>query len=135
MTETSTNGEAEYGACTEKNTVAALVLVLDEAVRDGLLARNPAKDRARRTRANRAHGHESDVNPRELALPDVATLTRLVDAVVDEGGHQCWDDMVTVLATTAMRFSEVSGLQVRDIDLLAGLIDVRRLTYPGHGGS
>lgn len=126
--------EMEYGASTVKNTVAALVLVLDEAVRDGLLTRNPAKDRARRTRANRAHGHESDVNPRELALPDVATLNRLVEAVADKGGHQCWGDMVTLLATTAMRFSEVSGLQVRDIDLEAGLIEVRRQTYPGRGG-
>ena len=126
--------EAEYGASTVKNTVAALVLVLDEAVRDGLLVRNPAKDRARRARAGRAHGHESDVNPRELALPDVATLNQLVAAVVHEGGHRCWGDMVTLLATTGMRFSEVSGLQVRDIDLTSGLIQVRRQTYPGRGG-
>lgn len=41
--------EAENGRSTVKNTVAALVLVLDEAVQDGLLPRNPAKDRARRT--------------------------------------------------------------------------------------
>lgn len=40
--------ELEYGRSTVKNTVSALVLVLDEAVRDGLLTRNPAKDRARR---------------------------------------------------------------------------------------
>ena len=40
--------EAAYGRSTVKNTIAALVLVLDEAVRDGLLVRNPAKDRARR---------------------------------------------------------------------------------------
>ena len=40
--------EAAYGRSTVKNTIAALVLVLDEAVRDGLLIRNPAKDRARR---------------------------------------------------------------------------------------
>jgi hypothetical protein len=41
-------GAAAYGRSTVKNTIAALVLVLDEAVRDGLLLRNPAKDRARR---------------------------------------------------------------------------------------
>ena len=35
--------EAAYGRSTVKNTIAALVLVLDEAVRDGLLMRNPAK--------------------------------------------------------------------------------------------
>ncbi len=41
--------EAEYRRSTVKKTIAALVLVLGEAVRDGLLPRNRAKDRARRT--------------------------------------------------------------------------------------
>src|SRR5690606_6207805 len=40
--------EQTSGHSTVKNTVAALVHVLDDAVRDGLLPRNPAKDRARR---------------------------------------------------------------------------------------
>jgi hypothetical protein len=40
--------EEQYSASTVKNTVAALVLVLDEAERDELLRRNSAKDRARR---------------------------------------------------------------------------------------
>jgi integrase len=38
-----------------------------------------------------------------------------------------------ILATTALRISEVSGLRVGDIDLVRGL-HVRRQTYPGHGG-
>jgi len=38
--------ERNHGRSTVKNSVAALVLVLDEAVRDGILVRNPAKDRA-----------------------------------------------------------------------------------------
>ena len=42
--------------------------------------------------------------------------------------------MVTVLATTAMRISEVSGLRVGDVDLGRGLIHVSRQTYPGRGG-
>lgn len=41
---------------------------------------------------------------------------------------------MTVLATTAMRISEVSGLTVGDVDIGAGLIHVRRQTYPGRGG-
>jgi hypothetical protein len=40
----------------------------------------------------------------------VATLDRLVARVVEAGGHQSWGDMVTILATTALRISEVSGL-------------------------
>ena len=41
--------------------------------------------------------------------------------------------MVTILATTALRISEVSGLQVGDIDLVRGSC-VERQTYPGRGG-
>jgi integrase len=126
--------EQEYGRSTVKNTVAALVLVLDEAVRDGILARNPAKDRARRRTVGRDFGNSEVGSPRELALPDVATLDRLVEAVVDAGDNQCWGDMVTILATTAMRISEVAGLRVGDVDLGRGLLHVFRQTYPGRGG-
>ncbi len=48
--------EQDYGRSTVKNTVAVLVLVLDESVRDGIIARNPAKDRARRKTAGRSFG-------------------------------------------------------------------------------
>jgi integrase len=64
----------------------------------------------------------------------VATLNKLVAAVVEMGGHQCWGDMVLLLATTGMRISEVSGLVVGDVDLKAGLIFVRQQKYPGRGG-
>ena len=79
--------ELEFGRSTVKNTIAALVLVLDEAVRDGLIVRNPAKDRARRRIVGRAAVVDGGPeNPRELALPDVATLKRLVGAAAAEGG-------------------------------------------------
>ena len=39
-----------------------------------------------------------------------------------------------ILATTALRISEVAGLQVGDVDLPHGLLTVRRQTYPGRGG-
>ncbi len=126
--------ENAYSVSTVKNTVAALVLVLDEAVRDGLLPRNPAKDRARRSRVGPQGSHRDDISPRDMALPDVAALNELVVEVVTRGRHQCWGDMVTILATTAMRISEVSGLIVGDVDLEAGLLHVRRQTYPGRGG-
>ena len=42
--------------------------------------------------------------------------------------------MVTILATTALRISEVSGLLVGDVDLHRGLIHVFRQAYPGRGG-
>ena len=127
--------ERDYGRSTVKNTVAGLVLVLDEAVRDGLIPRNPAKDRARRKTVGKASTDEpAEESPRDLALPDVATLDRLVAAVVSEGKHRCWGDMVTLLATTARRISEVAGLRVGDVDLDHVVIRVERQTYPGRGG-
>lgn len=121
--------ELEYGRSTVKNTVSALVLVLDEAVRDGLPARNPAKDRVRRRTVATEPG-----SPRDLALPDVATLQRLVAAVIEAGDHQAWGDAVTLLATTALRISEVAGLRVGGVDLDRGLLQVARQTYLGRGG-
>jgi integrase len=81
--------------------------VLNEAVRDGIIPRNPAS---------------------------VAILEQLVARVVEAGKDQSWGDVVTILATTALRISEVSGLRVGAIDLVRGLIHVHRQTYPGHGG-
>ncbi|HET9777673.1 MAG TPA: site-specific integrase [Propionibacteriaceae bacterium] len=126
--------ETEFGRSTIKNTVSALVLVLDEAVRDGIIARNPAKDRARRRTVGRSFRSSEPSTPRDLALPNVAILEQLVARVVEAGNDQSWGDMVTILATTALRISEVSGLRVGDIDLVRGMIHVLRQTYPGRGG-
>jgi integrase len=76
----------------------------------------------------------SDLCPRDYALPDVDALRRLVDGAADSGRHRVWGDCVMILATTAMRISEVAGLVVGDVDLDRGLIFVRRQTYPGRGG-
>ncbi len=124
--------ESEHSRSTVKNSVAALVHVLDEAVREGIVVR----DRARRRTVGRSFGNagQEPPSPRDLALPDVATLDRLVCRVIDAGGHPCWGDMVTLLATTALRISEVSGLRVGDVDLDRGLLHVFRQLYPGRGG-
>jgi hypothetical protein len=47
----------------------------------------------------------------------VATLRWLTAAVVAAGGHQCWGDVVTVLATTALRISESARLIASAVDL------------------
>ncbi len=126
--------EQLHGRSTVKNSVAALVLVMDEAVRDGLLVRNPARDRARRRTVGRSPEPPEHDSPRDLALPDVATLERLVTRVIEVGGHPSYGDVVTILATTALRISEVAGLRVEDVALRQGLVHVRRQTYPGRGG-
>jgi integrase len=53
-------------------------------------------------------------------------LNRLVEEAVQRRGHQAWGDCVMILATTALRISEVAGLQVGDVDLPHGLLTVRR---------
>ena len=77
---------------------------------------------------------QEPTSPRDLALPDVATLERLVARVIEAGRHPAYGDVVTILATTALRISEVSGLRVGDVDLDRGLLQVSRQTYPGRGG-
>lgn len=126
--------EQSYSRSTVKNSVAALVLVLDEAVRDGLLTRNPARDRARRRTVGRVSEQSTVSSPRDLALPSVEVLERLVAKVIEVGNHPCWGDVVTVLATTGLRVSEVAGLEVGDVDLESGILRVSRQTYPGRGG-
>ena len=59
-------------------------------------------------------------SPRDFALPDVRTLSRLVEEAVQRGGHQAWGDYVMILATTALRISEVAGLQVGDSTSFVG---------------
>jgi hypothetical protein len=115
--------EAAYGRSTLKNMIAALVLALDEAVRDGLLTPNPAKDRARRRGIGRsALPMAAPKGRRDFALPDVRTFSQLVAEAVQSGGHQAWSNCVMILATTASRFSEVAGLEVRDVGLTNGLM-------------
>jgi hypothetical protein len=101
--------ETEFGRSTIKNTISALVLVLNEAVRDGIIARNPATDRARRRTVGRSFRSSEPSTPRDLALPNVAILEHLVARVVEAGNDQSWGDVVTILATTALRISEVAA--------------------------
>jgi integrase len=111
--------ETEYGRTAIKNRVSALVLALNEAVRDGIIPRNLATDdRARRRTVARSSGNSEPSTPRGLALPNVAILEQLVARVVEAGKDQSWGDAVTILATTVLRISEVSGLRVGDIDLV-----------------
>jgi hypothetical protein len=50
-------------------------------------------------------------DPRSLALPDWATLTRLADALVAKSSNEYagWRDVVLFAARTAARIGEVSG--------------------------
>ena len=81
--------------------------------------------RCRRT-VGRSVGNSEPSAPRDLALPNVAILEQLVVRVVEAGRDQLWGDVVTILATTALRISEASGLRVGDVNLVRGLVHVLR---------
>ena len=126
--------EKRHSASTIKNSISPLVRVLDEAVRDGLLTVNPAKNRAKRSlhrNAFRAQPAE-DASPRAHAIPDLATLTKLADACGKV--HQSYSDFVMLAALLAARSSEVSGLQVGDVRFAKNLVVISRQTFPGKGG-
>lgn len=124
----------ECGRSSVKNTLAVLVRVMEQAVRDGLADRNPAKVTGWQQEYKQAEDELDD--PRSLALPDWHTLTRLADALVanSSGEYQGWGDVVLFAACTAARIGEVSGCRVRDINTDEWTWTVRRQTTPSPGG-
>nr|WP_240191350.1 site-specific integrase [Microbacterium hominis] len=126
--------EKRYGPSTIKNSVSPLVRVLDEAVRDGLITINPAKNRAKRSLNRNAFRTQpaEQPSPRAHAIPDMKTLTRLATACgkID----QSYSDFVMLAALLAARSSEVSGLQVGDVRFEKNLVVIARQIYPGRGG-
>jgi hypothetical protein len=65
----------EYSRSTVKNSLAILVRVMEQAVRDGIIDRNPAKVIGWQREYQRAEDELDD--PRSLALPDWEALTEL----------------------------------------------------------
>lgn len=119
---------------TIKNTLAMLVRIMDQAARDELIDRNPARINGWQQQYERAEDELDD--PRALALPDWATLTRLADALVANAHRnpQVWGDVVMFAGATGARIGEVSGCRVGDIDTTNWVWTVRRQTTPGPGG-
>jgi integrase len=107
---------------------------MEQAVRDGLIDRNPAHVTGWQHAFRMAQDELDD--PRALALPDWATLTRLADALVARSAdrYRGWGDVVTFAACTAARIGEVSGCRVSDIDTDAWLWTVQRQTTTSPGG-
>ncbi|WP_434080689.1 tyrosine-type recombinase/integrase [Sanguibacter sp. Z1732] len=122
--------EAEHSASTIKNSIAPLVRVLDEAVRDDVISINPAKHRARRNLGK--HVTHTTGALRQYALPDLPTLQKLATACGKV--HQSYSDHVMLAALLAARGSEVAGLQAGDVDWDNRIVWIRRQHYPGKGG-
>ena len=126
--------EDECSRSTVKNTLAMLVRVLEQAVRDGVVDRNAARVKGWQREYQKAEDELDD--PRSLALPDWETLTSLADALVarSHGQFTGWGHVVMFAGCKAARIGEVSGVRAGDIDRRTWTWTVRRQTTPGPGG-
>ncbi|MFC1443058.1 site-specific integrase [Streptacidiphilus sp. N1-10] len=124
----------EVGRSTIKNTLAGLVRVMEQAVRDGLITHNPSH-MAGWQRVYRLIEDELD-DPRSLALPSWEVLDSLADGLVarSHGNYRGWGDVVRFAACTAARIGEVSGARVKDINVADWTWDLCRQTTPVPGG-
>ncbi len=124
----------EASRSTVKNSLAILVRVLEQAVRDGIVDHN----RARVTGWQREFQHAEDEldNPRSLALPDWDALQQLAAALVARSSDHFagWADIVEFTACTAARIGETSGVRRSDINRETWTWHVRRQTTPSPGG-
>lgn len=126
--------EDECSRSTVKNTLAILVRVLEQAMRDGLVGHNVARVKGWQREYQQAEDELDD--PRSLALPSWESLTTLAEALVarSHGNFTGWGHIVTFAACTAARIGEVSGVRAGDIDRATWTWTVRRQTTPGPGG-
>ncbi|MEV0481845.1 site-specific integrase [Streptomyces sp. NPDC050508] len=124
----------DHSRSTVKNTIAVLVRVMEQAVRDGIIKVNPARVSGWQKLYKQAEDELRD--PRALALPDWDTLVQLAEALVAASSNQYrgWGDVVLFAASTAARIGEVSGCRVGDIDTSQWIWTVRRQTTPAPGG-
>lgn len=93
----------ECSRSTVKNSLAILVRVMEQAVRDGIIDRNPARVTGWQREYQRAEDELDD--PRSLALEDWDALERLAAALVarSHGRYQGWGDIVEAAACTTAR--------------------------------
>ncbi|MEV8236426.1 site-specific integrase [Rhodococcus sp. NPDC077669] len=103
------NTMRDVGPRTQRWRHSVLKMVLDHAVSEGWIAKNPAA---------------KTIFPPLIDQQHVYLTSAEVDALAKLCGPQ--GDVVTILAYTGMRFGELMGLNVEDVDLVARRIRVRR---------
>jgi hypothetical protein len=96
----------ECSRSTVKNSLAVLVRVMEQGLRDGIIDRNPARVTGWQREYKFAEDELDD--PRALAPPDWNALTTLADALVARsvGRYQGWGDAVIFEACTAARIGQ-----------------------------
>jgi integrase len=122
------------GKSTIKNSLAILVRILEQAVRDGIVEHNRARITGWQSEYQLAED-ELD-NPRSLALPNWDALELLAAELVARSADQYpgWGEVVEFTACTAARIGETSGVRRADIDHRNWIWNVRRQTTTGPGG-
>ncbi|MFF4818874.1 tyrosine-type recombinase/integrase [Kitasatospora sp. NPDC001309] len=117
-----------------KNSLAPLVRIMEQAVRDGLINFNPSRMSGWQRLYKKAEDELDD--PRSLALADWDALDALANALVERSHnhYRGWGDIVRFAACTAARIGEVSGVRVKDINRFDWTWDLCRQTTTGPGG-
>ncbi|MEU7258163.1 site-specific integrase [Streptomyces rimosus] len=123
-----------HGRSTVKNSIAPLVRVAEQAVRDGIIDHNPA--RVIGWQAEYALAEDELDDPRSLALKDWDALETLSSALVARSAdhYQGWGDAVEFTACTAARIGETSGVRAKDINREEWTWNVCRQTTTSPGG-
>ncbi|MGH3310500.1 MAG: tyrosine-type recombinase/integrase [Streptomyces sp.] len=124
----------ECSKSTVKNSLAVLVRVMEQAVRDGIIDFNPARVVGWQQEYKRAEDELDD--PRSLALPGWAALDELANALIarSSGEYEGWGEVVRFAACTATRIGEVSGTRAADIDRETWIWNLCRQTTSAPGG-
>lgn len=98
-----------------RKVLTSLGSLIDEAVRRGVASHNPA--RAVKLRAAHDEGKEGD----DVEMPTKDELRALLATVAGR-----WRPLIVTAVFTGMRGSELRALKWEDVDLKAGVIQVRR---------
>ena len=120
---------------TVKNSLAILVRVMEQAVRDGIIDRNPARVTGWQRDYPASRGRAGRPPITGAARLGIALPTWPPRSCQRSAGHFAgWGETVIFAACTAARIGEVSGARRADIDQAAWTWTVRRQTTPGPGG-
>lgn len=125
LRESGGKGGAPLGANTIAKTAVNLTAILDSAVEDGYITRNPARHKDVVRDAPKAKDIRREQPEMEVWDADQlrSFLTWNREAYKDP-----WHVMWLTFARTGMRRGEVVALQWRDLDFKAGRISIRRAT-------
>lgn len=121
----------QLSASRQRQVYLQFKAMLDLAVEDGRLTRNPAKSAAGSTKGMTRKGPKKGAH-RYLSHEQVHALAAAVEALEGQGTHKPLvhprsnGTMILVLGYMGLRWGEVSALKVGDVDMLRSQIHISR---------